>query len=521
MSGHGIGRREFVKGVCAVALAGSPWGHASQMAGNDPPATRPGQDLPVVPLDAPDWLSAPEALFRPTAQGATVHWVARDAVQAQVLAGTSPERLAPVADLTATGPAEALLTGFAADTDVYYRCRFRRVPDEPWVERPLQRFHTARPAGSSFRVALIADTHGWLAGQMPAMVPNINKVIATAVAEKPDFVIFLGDEAGIRAGQRVSGVPGALSQARAAGLWGIWRRLYAPLLAAVPSYMVLGNHEGEGGFQQEQATDFGTCYYQRWGTIARKQYCLNPLPDTYPEGGENEGWVGASASPATGGADEGNRSPLQNYYAWTWGDALFVVLDVCRYTRIGAPPPTRPEQWTLGPAQLAWLERTLAQSKARWKLVVAHHLVGGWARDNMGRPLSADGYAYGRGGARYARVGEQARITDLMRTHGARLFLYGHDHTFVHQQAEGLHFVCCGRSSLLDPGWFRTSGWQEAYGDYRARAPQDFHAALGFTRLAVEPDGIRVAYVRTGTDPRGAENVAGPEGTVVYECQLP
>src|SRR5262249_33293124 len=188
-------------------------------------------------------------------------------------------------------------------------------------------------------------------------VTNFSNTCAAAAADEPDFALFLGDESGVYA---TSDKPGFMSQERAFERWEIWRVAASPFLARVPSLLVVGNHEGEAGFYRWHAEkDAAPAAYQRWGTIARKRYCPNPLPETAPEGGENESWVGDAKDEATGGADDGNRSPLQNYFAWTWGDALLAVLDVHRYTNPGGATPSRPEEWSLGAAQLKWLDGVL------------------------------------------------------------------------------------------------------------------------------------------------------------------
>jgi hypothetical protein len=337
---------------------------------------------------------------------------------------------------------------------------------------------------------------------------KVQAAIDAILADEPDFVVFLGDEAGVhfvhdRLTRRTEGM--------AASRWRNWRSYFERLVASVPSFMVLGNHEGEAGFYQS----FAGVPLQRRATVARKRHYLNPLPDTYAEGGENEGWRGDQRSKETGGANDGNCSPLQNYFAWTWGDALFVVLDVHRYTNVGGTTPRTPREWTLGPAQLAWLRAVLTTSRARWKFVIAHHLVGGSGWDASGLDLPTV-YAYGRGGARYARAGEQDTITELMRQNGAQFFLYGHDHIFAHQQAEDIHFVCCGRPSKLTHRWWQTPGWSEMYGDVERRDPHDFYAAIGYTRLTISPGKVRLDYIRTGEDPGGNENVSTPVGGVVY-----
>ena len=151
------------------------------------------------------------------------------------------------------------------------------------------------------------------------------------------------------------------------------------------------------------------------------------------------------------------------------------------------------EDWTLGPAQMRWLERTLLSSDARWKLVVGHHLVGGWDWDLTGRTRNTPD-KYGRGGARYAMEGEQS-----------------HD----------VHFVCCGRCTrhtVFDVDCWGRPGWKEAYGDHGARDPHDFYAAIGFVRLEVSANGVAVQYIRSLVEPK--DNVTTPIGGVVYEVLL-
>ena len=470
-----------------------------------PPPTAPPAGGTADP--ASELLDAAPALFRPRGDGATVQWVSRGPVEALVEWGLDPGALDRRREVSGEGAMEVVLDGLPPGRPAWYRCHFRRPGETAYGPGETHGFHTARPPGERFRVLLVADTHGYNTPREAVIRSNLEAAFARAGRDEPDFVLFLGDEAGVQAGGE-----GLMSQQGAFARWRTWRTLFTPLLRGTPAFLALGNHEGEAGFFQAHAADGGVEYLQRWGTIARKRYLCNPNPDTYPEGGENDGWSGEASSPATGGAEEGNRSPLQNYFAWSWGDALFVVLDGHRYTNVGGSTPGRVEDWTLGPAQLAWLERTLTESGARWKFVATHHLDGGWDYDLDGKSRETD-YKYGRGGARYARVGEQARITDLMRRTGARFFLYGHDHVFAHQAAEGVEFICCGRPTFLQPLWWNTPGWREAYGEAASRRASDFLAAVGYTLLTIEPERVTVEYVRVVPSPD--ENVTpGSEGVV-------
>ncbi|MCP4248645.1 MAG: hypothetical protein GY778_16490 [bacterium] len=504
MTEPGTTRRTFLKATGA-ALVGGLTSSAGDRQGGDQPGRKDTAQVP--PADLNGLLAAQEAVFRPTASGCTVQWVPNGLVEARVLAGPERSGLTLVRELASADATEVIVGGSPSDSDLYWQCQFRRPGDHDWIDRPVRRMHTARPAGTEFRVALIADSHINAVASVATAAENLRRANAAVLADHPDFVVLLGDEACVK---KVSAAADANER------WRSWRGWFAELVGQIPSFLTIGNHEREHSFQPlpGRSKEIDTHLAQAGATIARKRYYLNPLPDTHPEGGENSAWAGKRAS-------EGNRSPLQNYFAWTWGDALFVVLDVQRYTNEGGMKPGTPEEWSLGRAQLEWLEGTLASSGARWKFVMGHHVVGGWKWDASGMKPNTR-YAYGRGGARYARVGEQARITEIMQCNGASFFLYGHDHVFSHQQAEGINFICCGRPThwLKEVPW-RSPGWQEAYGDPDARDPHDFYAAIGYTRLTISPERVSVEYLRTGADLHHRENVSQQEGEVVYSFILP
>ena len=103
----------------------------------------------------------------------------------------------------------------------------------------------------------------------------------------------------------------------------------------------------------------------------------------------------------TDGFYSGNTDPLaaideatygdeyrEDYYAWEWGDALFVVIDEYQYTMNLPYTPAAGEgtddsvtgnqwSWTLGQQQYNWLKQTLENSDAKYKFVFSHHMLGG------------------------------------------------------------------------------------------------------------------------------------------------
>ncbi len=449
-------------------------------------------------------------VFRVGPDHATIQWVARRPLEARVRWGRSAEELSNTIEVEKqAGSVEVLLEGLPANAEVWYACSWSDPDDSEWLVRAPQSFRTARDPGDAFRFAVVADSHLFAGRWINGLRDNVGDSLEVLGADDLDFVVLLGGEVGVYV---LGENPRTMNQRAALVRWHEWRHVYAGLLESTPTFLGIGIQEGEAGYLLEGRTRVEKKYWQRWGTVARKQTFPNPLPTTYPAGGEDEGWEGPPDSPGAGGGEEGNRSPLQNYYAFEWGDALVVVLDVYRYTNPGGVAPTTVDEWTLGGAQLEWLERTLDASDARWKFVMAHHVLGGADYDAKGMP--EEGHRPGRGGARYALRGEQERVTALMREHDARFFVYAFDKVFAHQAAAGVEFVTCGRLSFLQASLWETPGWREAYPG--GEEGPGFVGALGYTRFTVAAEQVQVEFVRTAVDLLKAENVEGELGASLY-----
>jgi len=410
---------------------------------------------------------------------------------------------------------ELPLSGLKSGTEYVYRVEYAAEgAPAAWAPAPTTgRFVTQRPRGTPFRFAIVADGH-WTQGRITRGGPRWwtgMQCLRQVVADAPfDFCIDLGD----------SPFPTKLAQPQdAVDSYLKYRALMADVARTCAQYLVLGNHEQEAGFFQRgdgRNVDDGVNtklapdeYHQRWATEARLLTIPNPTGSTYPEGGEGApgarseaDWVGAE-----GPWCAGPRDNLQNFYAFTWSDALFVVVDPFRCTAVGETRlPSRPEQWTLGPTQLGWLERTLRESDARWKFLFSHHLVGGGEISGDGYAVTHDGgsRAYGRGSAADAvREGtEQARIHAMMVAHGAQFFVYGHDHCFCHSVRDSVNYLCCGRPTFLND-WIDKDGMRASYGDVEQQGRNKpwvraLYNALGYTRFSVTPDQVTIEWVRTG-----------------------
>jgi predicted phosphodiesterase len=353
----------------------------------------------------------------------------------------------PDADLRAGAFVDWTLDGLNAGTDYEYRILTAALGGDPGpVARG--RFTTQRTGEVGFDAALITDAHtgAFIDGEGPIEV--LDEVVRNVRRDRPDFVVALGDNV---AWSTSRNLPQA-DEIGAERAYTMYRRHLAPLSASCPHFGLIGNWEGESGKLPPESV----------GIVegVRRQFAPNPNDATYPEGG----------------------SEHEDYYAFDWGPVLFVVLNVQSYTSPSGEQPTPRddvtvvEDWTLGPEQFAWMERTLSASTHPYKFVCIHHAVGGEAgtqRETL----------YGRGGHRAAGVGEQRLLHEAMREHGVQIFLYGHDHVFVDEVVDGIHYTLPG--SCGAPWHFG----REVTG-YRR-----FWADSGHARLSVRPERATVSFV--------------------------
>lgn len=313
---------------------------------------------------------------------------------------------------------------------------------------------TQRPPGSDFSFVLITDTHVPQPdprAQQRATIEATYQAVTRDITdlERPDFIVNLGDMLDFHL-YGFNAPPASPQGAREAYM--NYRSLMGPLLGRTAHFPVIGNWEGENGC-------FGEDVIER-SRSQRLLYMPGPEPTTYPQGG----------------------GPHEDYYAFEWGDALFVVLNVMTYTstchELTVSGGT-PEDWTLGEEQFAWFEKTLAEATAKWRFVLIHHVVGGAA----GNEANAN---YGRGGGQSAYIGEQARIHELMLQWGVQVFFYGHDHVFTDMVVDGIHYTMPGSAGA--PWKFVTA--ETGYVNYWPDS--------GYGRVRVSPREVQVDFVALG-----------------------
>lgn len=362
-------------------------------------------------------------------------------------------------------PGLITLSGLAPHTRHTYRLRHRAAGQGDFAAGPEGAFMTARAPGTPFTFTIQADPHLDF-GIDP---PTYEKALRQVLAAGSDFHIDLGDTFMTdKYPSYQDAAPQYLAQRYYFGLIG----------ASVPVYLVLGNHDGE------QPGRGGDEAMALWSNGMRKRYFANPEPDAFYSG---------------------NRTPhpraglLQDYYAWEWGDALFIALDPfwnSPRSRKGAD-----DNWgrTLGRAQYDWLTQTLAASRARFRFVFLHHLVGGATPEGRGGAEAVPYFEWGgrdldgREAFASRRPGWPAPIHDVLRKHQVSAVFHGHDHLYAYQERDGIVYQL-----VPQPGHSRTDNTRSAE-EYTYRSGVILGAS-GILRVRVTPDEAQVEYVRAYPD---------------------
>ena len=174
----------------------------------------------------------------------------------------------------------------------------------------------------------------------------------------------------------------------------------------------------------------------------------------------------------------------RDYYAFSWGGVLYLMLNIQTYSKPSKPDEldslasdiTSIEDWTLGDRQMEWLMKTLEEATEPFRFVCMHHPAGG----NAGDPHNT---LYGRGGARAWNSGEQLKIHELMKKHKVQIFFYGHDHVFVDDIVDGIHYTLPGSCGAPWKFTKEETGYERFWPD------------SGHARLKVETKKATVTFV--------------------------
>ncbi|RPJ08149.1 MAG: hypothetical protein EHM28_05115 [Spirochaetaceae bacterium] len=354
-------------------------------------------------------------------------------------------------------PATFVLSGLKSDSRYYYRVRYTAAGVAKTT--PEHSFITARTGSSPYTFVIQSDSHLLNKADKPLYAQDM----ADMAALKPDFFFDLGDT--------------FLADKDPATPYSVINSIYyeqLPYLSAVaqssPLFLVIGNHEGEYGYLLNNTKDNMSVY----SALSRKQFYPNPVPDSF--------YSGNTASEPFIGQPE-------NYYAFTWGDTLYVALDPYRYT-LKDPAQTRDSwDWTIGDAQYKWFKATLESSTAKYKFVFAHHAIGNirggakvaglfeWGgQDQRGKNLLAE-----------KRPGWTKSIQQIMNDTHVTIFFQGHDHIFSREKAGDVVYQTLPKPAEKIPD-------QESNVSYYEGGDNQINT--GFLQVSVSPQNVRVDYHR-------------------------
>jgi hypothetical protein len=368
-----------------------------------------------------------------------------------------------------------VLDGLAPGTTYAVRLRHGDVVG------PEQRVTTPRRPGQPFRFAAQGDSHPERAGRQ-FTAADYEHTLRRAAASDLDFYVAIGDDFSVDTLKTVDADIVAslyLRQRRWLGLVG------------APVYLVNGNHEQAAAVNLDGSPDNVAV----WGQNARNRYFSQPAPDGYYTGD-------AAPIPHIG--------LLRDYYAFTWGDALFVVIDPYWHSAIAVDntydaatdaggesrKKAARDLWgiTLGETQYRWFRSTLESSTAAHVFVFAHHVNG----TGRGGVELARTYEWGDTAAfATKRPGWGKPIHQVMADAHVSVFFQGHDHLFAHQELDGVVY-----QTLPQPGSpSRTTIENKAAYRSGITLPN-----TGFVRVSVDARQALVEYVRT--DPGREDEIA-------------
>ena len=377
------------------------------------------------------------------------------------------------------------LSGLSGNTTYSYRLRYRKPGGAAFDIGPIYHFQTCRTPGSSFTFELQGDSH-------PERTPKQNdpvlyaQTLAAATKDRPDFYLCMGDDFSVD----------TLPEVSKAAVERVYLK-QLPYLGLVANsaalFLVNGNHEQAARCNLNGTPDNVAV----WAQTTRNVFFPQPAPDNFYSGDtEQVEHIGL----------------LRDYYAWTWGDALFVVIDPYWHSKapvdnvFGGDKKTR-DLWQvgLGDAQYQWLTKTLEGSKALYKFVFAHHVNG----TGRGGIECANRFEWGdAAGLAEHRPGWPLPIHQLLVKNHVTIFFQGHDHVFARQEKDGVIYQTL--PDPANPNYLANN--KDAY------LSGDVLPGSGRIRVTVAPEKVRVEYVRSWLSADATP--AHPDGEVAYTYEI-
>lgn len=306
-------------------------------------------------------------------------------------------------------PTEVELQNLLPSQSYFYQVFYKPTSSITFNKSETYHFHTQRNPNENFSFTVEADEHLYdIKG-----VKNLYDIcLKNQASANPDFMLTLGDIFGD------DHYPFTITEKEIDDLHKNYRPILGNITHSIPFYVCLGNHEGEMDYYLNYKPGDNLAYY---ATKYRKLYYPNPSPNSFYSGNTDfENW--------------GIGYP-ENYYAWKWGNALFVVMDVYRDQCDTSAKPGA-WTWTLGLPQYTWLKNTLESDTSKFKFVFAHH-ISGQGRGGINQAKLFEWGGHDGKTLNYTfpnkRPGWSKPIHQLFKDNGVNIFFQGHDHVFARE----------------------------------------------------------------------------------------
>ena len=422
---------------------------------------------------------------------------------------------------------EFVIDGLSANTRYFYRIVYHETGVAEWNSGEEYSFITQRPPGSTFVFTIQSDSHlGQYGGVTADEYALYAQTLENVAADNPDFHMDLGDTYAMDPSPLGTG----MTPEEAMDAYYVERPYLGAITHSIPYFQVLGNHENEEGWNFDDVFTSPDQSLAIVGMAARKYYIPVPVPDGFYTGNTDP-----LAEPIGGDTNH------EDYYAWEWGDALFVVIDPYHYSLIwpndygegyggeGQDGEASGDRWdwSLGIEQYLWLKETLENSDATYKFVFSHHVTGGATPYGRGGISAAPYFEWGGYNAddtwgwdthRPAAEGWDVPVHQLMVANGVDVYFHGHDHIYAAEELDGILYIEVPKPDDAGYDW-------EPYGyGYNEDLYPEADAIIqnsGHIRVTVTPEGVTIEYVRSylpgdGTNGVIADTrVVGPETTEV------
>ncbi|MGE4657891.1 MAG: fibronectin type III domain-containing protein, partial [Gammaproteobacteria bacterium] len=209
----------------------------------------------------------------------------------------------------ADGVTDIAIVNLTENTRYFYRVNYRAPGESSYRVGEEYTFHTQRTKGSSFSFGVQGDSHPERLGRMYS--PDLYaRTMERVAGDRPDLYFMLGDDFSIsnQLPNYFQGDRSTLTQSFVDDIYINQRRFLGIMANSTALFLVNGNHE------EARRSLLGTPLHDVsiFAGRARNRYFPVPTPDDFYTG---------NPEPVDG------IGLLGDYFAFKWGDALFISLD--------------------------------------------------------------------------------------------------------------------------------------------------------------------------------------------------